>query len=71
MDRLKILVIDDDAGDRMILRRLLRRSGLDAKLTEAENARGAPEKLDGLRVAHQQEHGIDDDGHHNQDGNGH
>lgn len=47
MDRLKILVIDDDAGDRMILRRLLRRSGLDAKLAEAENARGAPERLDG------------------------
>lgn len=47
MDRLKILVIDDDAGDRMILRRLLRRSGLDANLAEAENARGASDGLDG------------------------
>ena len=40
-DRLTILVIDDDAGDRMTLRRLLLRSGLDARLSEADNATGA------------------------------
>lgn len=38
MDRLAILVIDDDAGDRMILRRLLRRSGIEASLAEADRA---------------------------------
>ena len=47
MGRLNILVIDDDAGDRMIIRRLLRRSGLDAALDEAENALGATDKMEG------------------------
>src|SRR5687768_7289504 len=35
---LKILVVDDDDVDRMAVRRALKSTGLDARITEAENA---------------------------------
>ena len=38
-DRLKILVVDDDEVDRMVVRRALRAAGIDADVTEAEDAR--------------------------------
>lgn len=42
---LKILVVDDDDVDRMAVRRALKASGLEATVTEAEDAAGALEKL--------------------------
>jgi len=43
---LKILVVDDDDVDRMAVRRALKASGLDATVTEAEDADGALAKLE-------------------------
>ena len=42
---LKILVVDDDDVDRMAVRRALKASGLEASVTEAEDAAGALAKL--------------------------
>ncbi|HEY0243177.1 MAG TPA: ATP-binding protein [Gemmatimonadaceae bacterium] len=42
---LKILVVDDDDVDRMAVRRALKASGLEATVTEAEDAAGALAKL--------------------------
>ena len=42
---LKILVVDDDDVDRMAVRRALKASGLDATVTEAEDAASALAKL--------------------------
>lgn len=40
-EKLKILVVDDDDVDRMAVRRSLKASGIDADVTEAENADSA------------------------------
>jgi signal transduction histidine kinase len=42
---LKILVVDDDDVDRMAVRRALKASGLEASVTEAENAESALARL--------------------------
>ncbi|HZJ01032.1 MAG TPA: ATP-binding protein [Gemmatimonadaceae bacterium] len=42
---LKILVVDDDDVDRMAVRRALKASGLEASVTEAENAESALSRL--------------------------
>jgi signal transduction histidine kinase len=42
---LKILVVDDDDVDRMAVRRALKASGLEATITEAEDAKGALARL--------------------------
>ena len=46
-DRLRILVIDDDEVDRMMVRRALKASGVGADFDEAPDARSALEKLSG------------------------
>ena len=40
-EKLRILVVDDDDVDRMVVRRSLKASGIDADVTEAENADSA------------------------------
>ena len=42
---LKILVVDDDDVDRMAVRRALKASGLEATVTEAEDADSALQRL--------------------------
>ena len=42
---LKILVVDDDDVDRMAVRRALKSSGLEASVTEAEDAESALRRL--------------------------
>ncbi|HUQ19208.1 MAG TPA: response regulator, partial [Gemmatimonadaceae bacterium] len=48
-DRLNILVVDDDDVDRMAVRRSLKASGIDADVTEAENASDAIDRVRGGR----------------------
>lgn len=43
---LKILVVDDDEVDRMAVKRALKATGLEATVTEAENAEGALQMLE-------------------------
>jgi signal transduction histidine kinase len=47
--RLKILVVDDDDVDRMAVRRSLKASGIEADITEAENANDAIDRVRGDR----------------------
>jgi CheY-like chemotaxis protein len=42
---LKILVVDDDDVDRMAVRRALKASGLEATVTEADDAKSALARL--------------------------
>src|SRR5687768_892447 len=44
-ERLKVLVVDDDDVDRMAVRRSLKASGIDAEITEAEDAATALERI--------------------------
>jgi signal transduction histidine kinase/CheY-like chemotaxis protein len=48
-ERLKILVVDDDDVDRMAVRRSLKASGIEADITEAENAPAALDNLQSTR----------------------
>ena len=47
-EKLRILVVDDDDVDRMVVRRSLKASGIDADVTEAEDADSA---FDSVRVS--------------------
>jgi signal transduction histidine kinase len=44
-ERLRVLVVDDDDVDRMAVRRSLKASGIDAEITEAEDAASALERI--------------------------
>jgi signal transduction histidine kinase len=44
-ERLRVLVVDDDDVDRMAVRRSLKASGIDAEITEAEDAATALERI--------------------------
>lgn len=44
-ERLKVLVVDDDDVDRMAVRRSLRASGIEAEITEAEDAATALQQI--------------------------
>jgi signal transduction histidine kinase len=44
-ERLRVLVVDDDDVDRMAVRRSLKASGIDAEVTEAEDAASALERI--------------------------
>jgi len=44
-ERLRVLVVDDDDVDRMAVRRSLKASGIDAEITEAEDAVTALERI--------------------------
>ncbi len=48
-ERLRILVVDDDDVDRMAVRRALRASGIDADVTEAEDATTALDRVQSSR----------------------
>jgi signal transduction histidine kinase len=48
-EKLRILVVDDDDVDRMVVRRSLKASGIDADVTEAENADSAFDCVRGSR----------------------
>ena len=44
-ERLRVLVVDDDDVDRMAVRRSLKASGIDAEITEAEDATAALQQI--------------------------
>ena len=44
-ERLRVLVVDDDDVDRMAVRRSLKASGIEAEITEAEDAATALQQI--------------------------
>ncbi|MGV2389060.1 MAG UNVERIFIED_CONTAM: response regulator [Microcystis novacekii LVE1205-3] len=44
-NQLKILIVDDEEADRMTVRRLLKKSGIETEITEAADYEEAKEKM--------------------------